>query len=242
MIKIIDRNWFVNYTSPNRYSLAGITDLVLDHSERLKKFKLTVIDVGCSTAVSLKELKKELNSKGIGTFTIGIDVDPKVKEMAEKNSDIFLNKDVLEVDNLYDVADVVICHKMALWVPANRRSCIISKSSQFLKLEGDLITDVDDYRQPSFLESLSNFYKYSWPPIHTLRYGIKNFRSEYKKKRDLKLRKDARIFYGRETSLKYAKQIISGWNKLAWDQKVSKKFDILCIMIQQKLFPSRPKN
>jgi len=241
LTKILSENWFSNYTYNDRCQLTGIDKMVVDYAQRLQTNKLTIIDVGCSTAIALKTLRNTLKEIGIGSYIIGIDIDKKVKESAEKNVDLFINTDVTKITDLNNIADIVICSKMALLVTAFRRYEIIKKCSDFLKKTGILITDIDDYAQPKILEEFKDIFKYDLPPLWTLKKGLRNFLSEYRFRRHGHFRKRMKQFE-KEKATKYAEQIIEGWNRLKYDQKFAIKLNILIFSICQKLFPSKPKN
>ena len=241
LTKILSENWFSNYTYSDRYQLTGIDKMVVEYTKRLQANQVTIIDVGCSTAIALKKLRDTLKEIGIDSYIIGIDVDKKVKEHAEKNVDLFINADVTKITHLNNIADIVICSKMALWVSAFRRYEIVIKCSDFLKKIGILITDIDDYTQSRILEEFKDISQYDIPPLWILRKGLRKFLSEYRYRLHGHFRKMTKQF-DKENAVKYAEQIIKGWTKLRWDQKFTIKFNILMFTIGQKLFPNKPKN
>ena len=58
------------------------------------------------------------------------------------------------ISNFSEKADIVICSKMAIFVPGELRYKIIKKCTEFLKKEGILITDVDCFEKQKLSEEL----------------------------------------------------------------------------------------
>ena len=146
-----------------------------------------------------------------------------------------------QINDLHNVADVVICSKMALWVSSSRRYQIITKCSEFLKKNGILITDVDDYKKSRIIEDLVDFYRYDVPPFLALKKGMRNFLVEYRYRRHGHFRKMMRQF-DKESSVKYAQHIMEVWNKLSWDRKFAIKFELLMSNIIYRILPANPKD
>jgi hypothetical protein len=239
MRKIPSENWFSNYTYADRYYLTGIQQLVVDYTNREQTKQITIIDVGCSTAIALRQLQTVLENLNMPCFTIGIDSDKKVKNVAEKNVNHFINDDVTKINHVFE-ANIVICSKMALWVSAERRHQIILKCSEFLKDNGKLITDVDNYTKTGILEDLADICKYDFPPLRALKYGIRKFLADYRYQRHGHLRKKMKSF-GKKEAVEYAWHILKMWQKLKWHEKLSIKFDILTNNITYRVFPKNPK-
>lgn len=216
---MFDSNWPATITFADRYGLTGITDLVTDYVRKSGKKRLVIIDVGCSTAVALKRLQNEMKTAGIEAYTIGIDLSKKVKREAEKNVDEFINMDILKIDNKRFTADIVICSKMAIYVSAKRRSNILLKSSELLKNDGALITDVDYYEKISFLETLK-YLQYFWPSFGSMKYGFRKWHEEWMRRVNLPYKKKMRMIISRKNALDYPRLILEGWNKLKWYKKL----------------------
>jgi SAM-dependent methyltransferase len=236
-------NWFSSYTTPNRYYLTGITDHVKSYVKETGKKKLVIVDVGCSTGIAIRNMSDELNQDGIQTFTIGIDPSPKLKDDAQSNLDKFVNKDVLRIKPK-PVADIVICSKMAIYVSAKRRAKIITKTIEFLKNDGAMITDVDCYERIPFWKDLFEQVGeaiYVMGSFASLRYNRRRFREEFEWRVNLHYRKSMKI-YGKINAVDYPRQILEGWNKLNWYQKFDWTLTIRIKRLREKLFPVRPKH
>ena len=105
-----------------------------------------IIDVGCSSGDALKWASSKLERDGYKSYTVGIDISGKVAKKAGKNLDKFVLKDVLDVDDLDGKADIVVCHRAIVYVDASVKSEIIRKCGDFLKDDGVLITENDDFQ------------------------------------------------------------------------------------------------
>lgn len=122
-----------------RYDELGIVCAIDSYRKRIDADSLLVMDVGCSTAVTMNDCKQCLAARGVILNTIGIDQSLKIKEHAETNLDRFILSNVLHVENYDNVADVVICANMLRGVTPSAKSMVIEKCAKFLKPRGILI-------------------------------------------------------------------------------------------------------
>ena len=144
-------NWSNTHTDKERYEKVGILDDMTKYFTYEKIVSPTIIDACCSNGMAIQySVNKLKNELGITPFVIGIDISKDVKKYAEKNVDEFINSDILNVDNKKSSADIVICHKAAIYIHGDQRSKIIQKCSTFLKKDGLLITDADDFLLSTF--------------------------------------------------------------------------------------------
>ena len=154
-------NWSNTHTDKERYEKAGILDHMIKYFTDEKIVSPIIIDACCSNGVAIQySVNKLKNELGITPFVIGIDISKDVKKYAEKNVDEFINSDILNVDNKKSSADIVICHKAAIYIHGDQRSKIIQKCSTFLKKDGLLITDADAFPNLTFWNKIIKFMSY----------------------------------------------------------------------------------
>ncbi len=210
-----DRNWPAVTTSKDRYEFVGINDFIFDHIRQGGIKDPTIIDVGCSTGIAIKNTVEILRKQAFNSYVIGINASKTIKSKAEKNVDRFINKDVLDVESLDSTADIVICHKAAIFVRGTRRADIIRKCATFLKDSGILITDVDCYPQRTFMENMLRFSRHLWyqiPAADCLKHGIKNIRREYDRRANTTI-KEGVFKKTKAEAISYADEIMTGWEK-----------------------------
>lgn len=136
---MFNRNWNIHITSKDRYEHTGILELAIEHLRQQKIKNPIIIDVGCSTGAAMERAASNMKALKFNPYTIGIDAAKKVRKKAEKNLDLFINKDVFEVFDNEESADIVICSKAAIFVDGPRREAIIRKCIGFLKKMGYLL-------------------------------------------------------------------------------------------------------
>ena len=154
-------NWSNTHTDKERYEKVGILDDMIKYFTYEKIVSPTIIDACCSDGMAIQySVNKLKNELGITPFVIGIDISKDVKKYAEKNVDEFINSDILNVDNKKSSADIVICHKAAIYIHGDQRSKIIQKCSTFLKKDGLLITDADAFPNLTFWNKIKRFMSY----------------------------------------------------------------------------------
>jgi|SRR3989344_712689 len=184
---MLDGYWSINKTYEDRYELTGITDLILEYAKESGKKNFVIMDVGCSIGIAMKYAQVYLNQKGIESFTIGIDYSKNVAEEANKNLDKFINEDMFGISNFSEKADIVICSKMAIFVPGELRYKIIKKCTEFLKKEGILITDVDCFEKQKLSEELK-LIQYVIPTPSCFKNGFRGFPKEFRRRTHTRFR------------------------------------------------------
>lgn len=228
---LINRNWSVNITSKNRYEFTGINKLVIDHLNQKKISNPIIIDVGCSTGIALKKTFEAMKRSSYNPYTIGIDQSKYVKSKAEGNLSRFINRDALDVDDLENTADVVICSKAAIYILGAKRSAIIRKCASFLKRDGILITDVDCFPPRTIAENTYRFLRAQWysiPSIDCFKHGVTNITFECERRANTIIKGDVFKMTKNEAT-SYADEIIRGWQKRSPEWKKWWQFRILML-------------
>lgn len=228
---MINRNWPVVITSKGRYEFTGITDFAIEHLRQQRIKKPVIIDVGCSSGIAMKKSAETMKIAGFDPFTIGIDASKSVKSKAEKNLDKFIDRDVLEVDDQENTADVVICSKAAIYILGIRRADIIRKCASLLKNNGILITDVDCFPPRTFGENTIRFLKLFFdliPTAECFKHGIKNIGREYDRSSNITIKKDV-FKMTKNEAVSYVDEIIKGWQKRSPKWKRWWEFRILMV-------------
>lgn len=225
---MFDNNWKLNVTSKYRYESTGIKDFVINHLQQNNITNPIIVDVGCSYGIALEWIMSFDNLSRFNPYTIGIDSSKKVRKKAEKVFDEFVNEEVQKVSGRENIADIVICHKAAIFVIGTRRVEIIKKCASFLKKDGILITDVDCYPPRTVFTNTFRFLRSLWFQIPTkiwFQYGIRNIRRGYNIGINTAIREDV-FKLSKEESVTYVEEILQGWNsrskiwKLWWRFKI----------------------
>ena len=133
--------WNKTTTWKNRYNDLGVTSLI----QRLVKIELCVMDVGCSRGVTIKHCQKTLQKQGITINTIGVDGKKEVWDEAEKNVDRLIRHDAAEVNGYEGTADVVVCMNAIRFIHPKDKKDVLKKCVAFLKDDGMLITNVENF-------------------------------------------------------------------------------------------------
>ena len=133
--------WNKTTTWKNRYNDFGVTGLI----QRLDKTELRVMDVGCSRGVTIKHCQKTLQKQGIAIKTIGVDGKEEVWDEAEKNIDQLIRHDAAEVNGYEGTADVVVCMNAIRFIHPKDKKDVLKKCVVFLKDDGMLITNVENF-------------------------------------------------------------------------------------------------
>lgn len=202
----MEKYWKANTTFKYRYDALGIIDYMLKYAKSSTKNRLTVIDVGCSRATATRFAKTCLNGHGIKSVMIGIDNSVRVADDAEKNLDEFILNDVMNVEEHYGSADVVICSMTIRNVNGEIRSRVLEKCTEFLKDDGVIITDVKGYDRPITDRGFSSIEKSnpekicSYPCLESVVVFMWGMH-----------RKDTHMM-GKNDTLEYAKQIKREWD------------------------------
>lgn len=228
---MFNRNWNIHMTSKDRYEFTGVLDLAINHLQHKGIKAPIIIDVGCSSGVAIERAAYKMKTLKFNPYTIGIDPVKTQRKKAEKNLDVFINKDVFEVYDKYESADIVICSKAAIFVEGHIREAIIRKCVSFLKENGILITDVDCFPPRSLREQMFRISRPLWylvPTLECFKYGIKNIEREYAKRANTTIREDV-FKKTKQDAISYADEIISGWNKRSPNWKRWWKFKILLL-------------
>lgn len=226
---MLNRNWSIVITFKDRYEFTGINDFTVNHLKQQGIKKPSIIDVGCSTGIAMKKTAEIMRMLEFDPYITGIDASKKVKSKAEKNLDEFINRDVLDIDDKENTADVVICSKAAIFVLGTRRAAIIRKCTSFLKDNGILITDVDSYPPRTIRENAHRFLRflrYQFPNIECFKHGIKNIRREYGRRANTTIRNDV-FKMTKHEAMSYVDEIIKGWEKRSPRWKLWWRFRIL---------------
>lgn len=218
-IAIANGNWTKNHTFADRYVVTGITKLILAHTRNSKK-KIIIMDVGCSKGVAIKHAQDCLKQENIESFTIGIDVSENIAKEANENLNKFINKDVLQVYDCTEKADIVICSKVIIFVTGELKYKIIKKCSEFLKNDGILITDDLLNEKYPLLEELK-LIQYMFPNSSPFK---KDFYQKYRMRFYTPLRKKMKKI-SKSDVINYAEDVLSSWQRLSYIQKWFLKFD-----------------
>ncbi len=211
---MFDKNWKVNVTSKYRYEATGVKDFIINHVQQNKIKNPVIIDVGCSYGIALEWVMTYFDSSNIKPHIIGIDASKNVRKKAEKIFDEFINTEVQKISGREKTADIVICHKAAIFVIGTRRAEIIKKCHSFLKNDGILITDVDCYPPSSLFISPFRILKSLWylvPNASCFKHGLRNFRRMYDIRMNTLIRKGV-FKLSKEEAKAYAEKILQGWN------------------------------
>ncbi len=183
--------WNCHITFKNRYVCSGITKHILKYSDDPNK-KLRILDVGCSTGKAIAKCKSVLfHENNLELVIIGIDdfswpsriprYISRLVSKANSNLDVFIRKDILDVDNKeLDECDIIICANIFVGVNNDVKQEILNKCVQFLKSDGILITNGIDSSLKDQLLSLDDSignenrkkYFYKWYCDYI---GLKNF-------------------------------------------------------------------
>lgn len=225
---MFNRNWNIHITSKDRYEFTGILDLAINHLQLQRIKDPIIIDVGCSTGEAMERASHKMKTLKINPHTIGIDPAKTVRKKAEKNLDVFINKDVFKVIDRDESADIVICSKAAIFVEGSVREAIIRKCISFLKENGILITDVDCFPPRSLEKHMFIISRHLWHIVPTLgcfKHGIKNVTKEYSKRANTTIRESV-FMKTKQDAISYADKIILGWNERSTTWKRWWKFKI----------------
>jgi len=228
---MLNGNWSIIITSEDRYEFTGITEFTVDHLKEQGIKRPTIIDVGCSTGIAMRKTAEIMRISEFDPYTIGIDASKNVKSKAEKNLGKFINRDVIDVDDQENTADVVICSRAAIFVLGTRRADIIRKCASFLKDNGILITDVDCYPIRTFRENAHRLLRFLWYQVPTgecFKQGIKNIGREYDRRANTTIRDDV-FKKTKHEAMSYVDEIIKGWEKRSPRWKLWWKFKILIL-------------
>jgi len=135
-------NWSVSNTSPLRYSDLNVIGLVQEYVKDSGRRFLTIVDFGCSKGEALRVLSDELAELGVGSYTVGVDLNARVAKYCVKNVDEFRLGNVFDigVDEL-PLADVVICCNVVLWMSAYQRYWMMLRCAQQLNRDGMLVAN-----------------------------------------------------------------------------------------------------
>lgn len=231
--QMINRNWSIAITDKDRYEFTGINNFTINHLTQQGVKNPTMIDVGCSTGIAIKQTAKVMRALEFNPYTIGIDASKSVALKAEKNLDKFINRDVLDVDDHASMADVVICSKAAIFVLGPRRSEMIRKCASFLKDDGILITDVDCYSRRTFVANIRRLLRFCWYQIPTFgcfKQGMKNISREYNRRANTTIREDV-FKMTKFEAMSYANEIVAGWEKRSTRWKLWWKFIIFMLWL-----------
>ena len=101
-------------TDEKRYDSLKIANYLCQHFGGINR-RLIIVDVGCSDGSALTYCKdKRLTTKGIETYSIGI--DPIAEKTSYSTLDKFIPKCAADIDSYVGEADVVICVNVLNWL------------------------------------------------------------------------------------------------------------------------------
>lgn len=196
-----------------------MTDRVLEYLSNDKR-DIHILDVGCSIAVAARLLKERLEYNGIKLHMTGIDPSGKVREDAEKNLDVFINQDVMDVDaSLYPLDIVIFCNVVS-YLSHEKKAAMIRRCALFLRDTGSvLITNTPTFETTSSLSDAKSFFQDYLELRSSTFKGPKKFYAHCKEIGHERVKRKMHSFRGKEEAEKYADKIIESWNQLGVKQK-----------------------
>ena len=225
--RIADVNWDIHFTTPKRYRVNGIRDHILDYCKASGKKSLNILDVGCSTGVAAKKMKKDLARAGIQARVTGVDLSESVRKRAIKNLDEFRLVDILSTEQKdLSLYDVVICSYAAIFVTGDRRYGIIKRCAEQLSNDGILITNALPFR-PRKVPTPAGSLRHQLGAIRSLPGGWTTFTLELRRRKADMAKRWTTAIVGREAALKFAVDIRTSWEALSEKKKEAWKRSIV---------------
>jgi 2-polyprenyl-3-methyl-5-hydroxy-6-metoxy-1,4-benzoquinol methylase len=146
--------WRCNFTEKDRYTKLGVTDLAEAFVKISGIKKPRIMDVGCSSGTAISGLRELLVNSGFQPYLVGLDIYENCLTKAKKSG----NFNSLILGNITDDKisvsknerfDIIICSRVGLFVKYDLRSRIVDSISRYMKYNGCMITDIDDYQNYS---------------------------------------------------------------------------------------------
>lgn len=137
------------------YEDYGILNEVINHSKRIKRKNITIVDAGCGSGKSIHILKNQLKTRGIKAYIIGID---EQRHNSEYKLDKFLSGKV-EDQYIERKADVVLSIGSGP-ILLSKRHKFIEKCFEYLSSDGIYIENIKPIKGPYILVKKRNYKSY----------------------------------------------------------------------------------
>lgn len=204
---VLDRNWRINFTKPERYRSNGITYHVMDYSAIVNKSSLMVIDAGCSYGVASRTMKRDLAKHGLSATVYGVDIAERVRKKAEANLDHFVLGDITKIpQGVLPEADVVICSFAVNLVSPEIKYNVLLSCANHLNKTGALVTNAFPYERVQ-MPAPWQFIAAYVGALPSLKGGRDAFATERAKRKEALLKMRSRIIIGRDEAVRYAEHV-----------------------------------